>query len=54
MTPMVEAMKAYPDVFRMNGDINTFYYVKDGGVHNMTYVKEYLYNLLPVIYGGNK
>ena len=54
MTPMVEAMKAYPDVFRMNGDANTFYYVKDGGVHNMTYVKEYLYNLLPVIYGGNE
>ena len=35
------------------GGNNTYYFVKDGGVHNMTYVKQYLYNLLPVLYGGN-
>ena len=35
------------------GNHKCHYFVKDGGVHNMTYVKQYLYNLLPVLYGGN-
>ena len=52
MTPMFEAMKDYPEIFNRNDNGNTFYYVKDGGVHDMPYVKEYLYNLLPIIYGG--
>lgn len=52
MTPMFGAFADYPDIFRMNEDANAYYLVKNGGVHDMPYVKEYLYNLLPVIYGG--
>lgn len=53
MTLMFELMKGHSDVFRMSENANTYYFVKDGGVHNMTYVKQYLYNLLPMLYGGN-
>lgn len=49
MTPMFELMKGHSDVFRMSENANTYYFVKDGGVHNMTYVKQYLHNLLPVL-----
>lgn len=51
MTPQIGAMEAYPDLFI--GGNNTYYFVKQGGYHTMTYVKEYLYNLLPLIYGGH-
>lgn len=53
MTPMFGSIESHSDVFRMDENANTYYFVKDGGVHNMTYVKQYLYNLLPVLYGGN-
>lgn len=53
MTPMFESLADHSDIFRMKENANTYYYVKDGGVHDMPYVKEYLYNLLPMIYGGN-
>lgn len=52
MTPMFGSIRNHSDVFRMDENANTYYFVKDGGVHNMTYVKQYLYNLLPVLYGG--
>lgn len=54
MTPMFDSMEAYEDVFRMNENSNTYYFVKEGASHSMPYVKEYLYNLLPVIYGGTE
>ena len=54
MTPMFDSIRNHPDVFRMDANANTYYYVKDGGTHTMTYVKQYLYNLLPVLYGGNE
>lgn len=50
MTPMFEAMKDYADIFDRNEGGNTRYLIKDGGVHDMPDVKEYLYNLLPFIY----
>jgi enterochelin esterase-like enzyme len=53
MTPMFGSIEGHSDVFRMSENANTYYFVKDGGVHNMTYVKQYLFNLLPVLYGGN-
>lgn len=52
MTPMFRSIEGYSDIFRMNESANTYYFVKDGGIHNMTYVKQYLYNLLPILYGG--
>lgn len=52
MTPMFHSIESYSDIFRMNENANTWYFVKDGGIHNMSYVKQYLYNLLPVLYGG--
>lgn len=54
MTPMFHAMEKHADVFRMNENINTCYFIREGGVHNMTYVKQYLYNLLPVLYEENR
>lgn len=50
MTPMFGSIETHTDLFRMSDNANTYYFVKDGGVHNMTYVKQSLYNLLPVLY----
>lgn len=51
MTPMLDAMKRLPETFEMDGDgVNTWYFVKTGGWHSVADVKEYMYNLLPVLY----
>lgn len=47
---MVDAMKEYPDVFDMSDGGNTALYIKEGGVHEMKYVKQYLFNLLPLVF----
>ena len=49
MTPMFGSIAGYSDVFRINENATTYDFVRDGGVHNMNYVKHYLYNLLPVL-----
>lgn len=51
MTPMLDAMKRIPETFAAEGaDANVWYFVKKGGWHSVADVKEYLYNLLPVLY----
>ena len=51
MTPMLDAMKRIPETFDADGDdANVWYFVKQGGRHSVTDVKEYLYNLLPILY----
>ncbi len=51
MTPMLDAMKRIPETFDDDGDdANVWYFVKKGGWHSVADVKEYLYNLLPVLY----
>ena len=45
LTPQMEAMKAFPDVFRF-GD-NTIYSVLEGGVHDYPDIRRYIYNVLP-------
>ena len=47
---MVDAIKEYPDVFDMSETGNTALYIKEGGVHEMKYVKQYLFNLLPMLF----
>lgn len=49
---MIDAMKEYPDVFDMSETGNTALYIKEGGVHEMKYVKQYLFNVLPMIFPG--
>ena len=46
MAPMIDAMRRRAETF---GE-NTWYYVKEGGWHSVADVKEYLYNLLPILY----
>lgn len=57
MTAQIEAMKEmgvfrYTDSAISNG--NFTYQVKDGGVHDMPYVKMYLYHALPILYPGQE
>lgn len=50
LSHQVEAMKAYPETFRYNPDFtqgNFYYGVVEGGVHNNTYMNQYIYNALP-------
>ena len=47
---MFGALKDYPEVFDFSEDGNISLSVKEGGQHEMKYVKQYLYNLLPMIF----
>lgn len=50
LSKQVEAMKAYPETFVYNSDFtkgNFYYGVVKGGVHNNTYMNQYIYNALP-------
>ncbi len=47
---MFEAMEDFPDVFDMSEAGNTSLTAKEGGVHEMKYVKQYLFNLLPEVF----
>lgn len=49
MSPQVEAMRALDETFTAG---NLTYLIKEGGVHSMPYVKEYLYNILPTLYAN--
>ena len=47
---MFGALKDYPEVFDFSEKGNISLSVKEGGEHEMKYVKQYLYNLLPLIF----
>ena len=47
---MLDAMKEYEDAFDMSETGNTALFIKEGGVHEMKYVKQYLFNVLPVLF----
>lgn len=50
LSEQVEAMRAYPETFIYNQDFtkgNFYYGVVEGGVHNNTYMNQYIYNALP-------
>lgn len=50
LSEQIEAMKGYPDAFTYNQDFsqgNFYYGVVLGGVHNNTYMNQYIYNALP-------
>ena len=47
---MVDAMKEYKDTFDMSETGNTALYIKEGGVHEMKYVKQYLFNVMPLLF----
>ena len=50
LSGQVEAMRAYPETFIYNQDFtkgNFYYGVVEGGVHNNTYMNQYIYNALP-------
>ena len=55
MSAQIEAMKGL-DIFRYTDSVitdgNFTYQVKDGGVHDMPYMKMYLYHALPILYPG--
>lgn len=56
MTPMLTAMQQLSDTFIFNADQNKGnirYRVKNGGVHDMENVKQYLYNILPELWPKN-
>lgn len=49
LSGQVEAMKAYPETFIYNQDFtngNFYYGVVPGGIHNNTYMNQYIYNAL--------
>lgn len=53
MTPMIEKMQAMPETFifaENRADGNIRYRVKPGGMHDMTNVRQYLYNMLPKLW----
>ena len=50
LSAQIEAMKAYPETFIYNQDfsVGNFYFgVVPNGVHNNTYMNQYIYNALP-------
>ena len=47
---MLDAMKEYKEAFDMSETGNTALFIKEGGVHEMKYVKQYLFNVLPVLF----
>ena len=47
---MFNAMKDFPEVFDVSEKGNTSLSIKEGGVHEMKYVKQYLFNLLPEVF----
>lgn len=53
MSSQIEAMQDLPDSFHFgteNGVENIRFAVLDGGVHNYNYVRQYLYNLMPLLW----
>lgn len=53
MSSQIEAMQDLPDSFHFgteNGVENIRLSVLDGGVHNYDYVRQYLYNLMPLLW----
>lgn len=48
MTPMFEEIKNNNTYFKLND--NTKYLVRNGGIHNMDYVKIYIFNMLKELY----
>ena len=51
LVPMMNAMKDCSDVFDFRDGGNTSFFLHEGGKHEMKYVKQYLFNILPIIYG---